>query len=84
MALEGKSLMDQLRGEALKFHKPGKEVKENSCSFRRCVFLETRESFLHEVVYAFHCIICVLMKTTILSLLNYLKSPLISKTIKLV
>lgn len=29
---EGKSLMDQLRGEALKFHKPGKEVKVNSCS----------------------------------------------------
>lgn len=30
---EGKSLMDQLRGEALKFHKPGKEVKvKSSCS----------------------------------------------------
>lgn len=29
---EGKSLMDQLRGEALKFHKPGKEVKVKSCS----------------------------------------------------
>lgn len=29
---EGNSLMDQLRGEALKFHKPGKEVKVNSCS----------------------------------------------------
>lgn len=29
---EGKSLMDQLRGEALKFHKPGKEVIVNSCS----------------------------------------------------
>lgn len=29
---EGKSLMDQLRGEALKFHKPGKEVKVNSCT----------------------------------------------------
>lgn len=27
MEAEGKSLMDQLRGEALKFHKPGKEVK---------------------------------------------------------
>lgn len=38
MALEGKSLMDQLRGEALKFHKPGKEVKVNSCGFKHSVF----------------------------------------------
>lgn len=41
MTFEGNSLMDQLRGEALKFHKPGKEVKVNSCSFKRSVFLET-------------------------------------------
>lgn len=46
MALEGKSLMDQLRGEALKFHKPGKEVKVNSCSFKRSVFVVALESFL--------------------------------------
>lgn len=39
VAFEGKSLMDQLRGEALKFHKPGKEVNMNNCSFKNSVFL---------------------------------------------
>lgn len=85
MALEGKSLMDQLRGEALKFHKPGKEVKLNSCSFKHFVFLITLVSFFcNEVVYAFNFLIRILMNTTILSLLNFLKSPPISKMIKLV
>lgn len=41
---DGKSLMEQLRGEALKFHKPGeKEPKEQNVDFRLPVHFDLKK-----------------------------------------
>lgn len=42
---DGKSLMEQLRGEALKFHKPGeKEPKEQNVDFRLPVHFDLKKN----------------------------------------